>query len=142
MAGKRELLLSYLERGVAMIHLDARREGVSVPEQFASESHLRLNVSYRFGIHDFEVGEERVVATLSFGGRPFKCVVPWTAIFAMTSQSTGDGQVWPEDIPPEVLAEAQRQERPALKAVENETPPDDEPPKPSPAKKPNLRLVR
>src|SRR5438270_13928260 len=102
-----------------MIHVDARREGVSVPAQFADDPHLRLNLSYRYGISDFEVGEERVVATLSFGGRSFKCVVPWSAVFAVTSQVTGDGQVWPEDIPAEVLAEAQKEKRPALKAVES-----------------------
>jgi stringent starvation protein B len=138
---KRDLLLRLLDRGVAMIHLDARFSGVAVPAQFAQDPHLRLNLSYRYQLHDLDIGEERVRATLSFGGRPFHCVVPWKAVFAITSQASGEGQVWPEDMPAEVAQEAQEQRRPALAAVESEAPPDDEP-QPAPRGKPKLRLVR
>ncbi len=140
---KRDLLLRLLDRGIAMIHLDARCDGVSVPSQFEHDPHLRLNLSYRYQIPDLEIGEARVVATLSFGGRPFRCVVPWDAIFAITSSATGDGQVWPEDIPMEVVKEAEKQRRPQLAALDGSADPapeTDEPPKPR--GKPNLRLVR
>lgn len=86
-----------------MVHLDARRPGVVVPAQYASDAHLRLNLSYRYSIPDLEVGDDDVQATLSFGGRPFHCVLPWDAIFGITSQASGDGQVWPEDLPVEVV---------------------------------------
>jgi stringent starvation protein B len=102
--GKKETLLAYLERGIAMLHLDARRKGVEVPAQHAEDPHLRLNLSYRYGIPDLTVDEEQVVATLSFRGRGFQCRVPWSAIFGITSQSTGEGQVWPEDLPSEVMS--------------------------------------
>jgi stringent starvation protein B len=101
--GKKETLLAYLERGIAMLHLDARRKGVHVPDQHADDHHLRLNLSYRYGIPDLRVNDDDVVATLSFHGRGFQCVVPWSAIFGITSQSTGEGQVWPEDLPSEVM---------------------------------------
>jgi stringent starvation protein B len=101
--GKKKMLLAYLARGVAMIHLDARREGVLVPERFKGDAHLRLNVSYRYSIPDLDLDEKRVQATLSFGGVPFQCVVPWEAVFGITSHATGDGQVWPEDLPTEVV---------------------------------------
>lgn len=101
--GKKKTLLSYLTRGVAMIHLDARRGGVVVPAKFAHDAHLRLNLSYRYAIPDFDITEDRVQATLSFGGVPFQCLVPWDAIFGITSHATGDGQVWPEDLPTEVV---------------------------------------
>jgi stringent starvation protein B len=100
--GKKETLLQFLQRGVAMVHLDARRPGVIVPPQYASEAHLRLNLSYRYKIPDFEIDERRVQATLSFGGRPFRCHLPWDSIFGITSHG-GDGQVWPEDLPREVI---------------------------------------
>jgi stringent starvation protein B len=98
---KKETLLAFLSRGVAMVHLDARRPGVVVPQQFTHDPHLRLNLSYGYRIPDFDVGEDRVQATLSFGGRPFRCLLPWSAIFAVTSSGTGEGQVWPEDLPTE-----------------------------------------
>jgi stringent starvation protein B len=99
---KKETLLAYLTRGVAMVHLDARRPGVIVPTQYATDAHLRLNLSYRYSIPDLEVRDESVQATLSFGGRSFHCNLPWTSIFGITSNNTGDGQVWPEDLPVEV----------------------------------------
>ena len=86
-----------------MVHLDARRAGVVVPPQYADDAHLRLNLGYRYAIPDLEVGDDAVEATLSFGGRPFHCVLPWESIFGITSQANGDGQVWPEDLPVEVV---------------------------------------
>ena len=101
--GKKQTLLAYLQRGVAMVHLDARRPGVLVPPEYAREAHLRLNLSYRYAIPDLDVSDARVQATLSFGGRPFLCVLPWESIFGITSHTSGDGQVWPEDLPTEVV---------------------------------------
>ena len=101
--GKKETLLAWLARGVTMVHADARRPGVVVPPQYAGDAHLRLNLSYRYSIPDLEVGDAEVSATLSFGGRPFHCVLPWQSIFGITSQASGDGQVWPEDLPVEVM---------------------------------------
>ena len=99
---KRQTLLHFLERGVTMVHLDARQPGVVVPPQYAQEPHLRLNLSYRYNIPDLELRERGVQATLSFGGRPFRCVLPWGSIFGITSHA-GEGQVWPEDLPGEVM---------------------------------------
>ena len=142
---KKLTLLGYLERGVAMLHLDARRPGVIVPPQYAQDPHLRLNLSYRFQIHDLEIDDARVQATLSFGGRLFQCIVPWAAIFGITSQATGDGQVWPEDLPVEVVESADEPEqrrRPALAAVESEDAPEEPSREEKPNRQPNLRLVR
>jgi stringent starvation protein B len=152
-AEKKQTLLAFLKRGVAMVHLDARQAGVSVPQQFTGDAHLRLNLSYRYGIADFEVREDRVQATLSFGGRPFFCVLPWESIFAVTSSGTGEGQVWPEDLPTEAARgfsqEKGERPRPQLAAVddeEDEAPPAQheaprEPPE-GPKRGAHLRLVR
>ena len=101
--GKKETLLAYLARGIAMVHLDARRPAVVVPPQYAMDAHLRLNLSYRYGIPDLDISAERIRATLSFGGRPFRCLIPWGSVFGITCHGTGDGQVWPEDLPVEVV---------------------------------------
>ena len=125
--GKKKTLLHYLSRGVAMVHLDARRPGVTVPLKFRDDPHLRLNLSYRYSIPDLDVSEERVQATLSFGGVPFQCLVPWEAVFGITSHASGDGQVWPEDLPTEVvrsLAEREDEPRPAGSAFPGSEAPD------------------
>jgi stringent starvation protein B len=130
---KRQTLLQYLQRGVAMVHLDARRSGVIVPPQYARDAHLRLNLSYRYAIPDFEIDDRRIQATLSFSGAPFQCTLPWESIFGITSHA-GDGQVWPEDLPTEVMQTLSRpeqdtpparKERPGLAAVPREPPPSD-----------------
>jgi stringent starvation protein B len=164
---KKQTLLAYLSRGVTMLHLDARRSGVVVPQQYGSEAHLRLNLSYRYAIPDLDISEERVQATLSFSGQHFQCQLPWESIFGITSHSSGDGQVWPEDLPVEVMqtladrhdrerprpsqANAQQaasaKARPALSPVPQEDPLEGEadgPPKApdGPAPKRHLRLVR
>jgi stringent starvation protein B len=141
-ASKKQTLLYYLSRGVAMLHLDARRAGVVVPPQFVGDPHLRLNLSYRYAIPDLEIDDERgVQATLSFGGSPFQCRMPWPSIFGITSHASGDGQVWPEDLPTEVqqtLARDDRAEhepepapqrelhgRPSLVPIDDSAPPSD-----------------
>jgi stringent starvation protein B len=124
--GKKQTLLGYLSRGIAMVHLDARRPGVVVPPEYEGEAHLRLNLSYRFQIPDLEVGERGVQATLSFRGRHFRCTLPWTAVFGITSQVTGDGQVWPEDLPGEVanhLSTQKREDQDQLPSAQQPTAP-------------------
>jgi stringent starvation protein B len=162
--GKKETLLAWLARGVTMVHLDARRPGVVVPPRYADDAHLRLNLSYRYSIPDLEVGEAAVSATLSFGGRPFHCVLPWESIFGITSQASGDGQVWPEDLPVEVVqtfaerhAQAPREDglatpagstpargRPSLSPIEGELKEEEAQPSKAQdgAQRRHLRLVR
>jgi stringent starvation protein B len=153
--GKKETLLAFLARGVAMLHLDARRPGVSVPPQYTGDAHLRLNLSYRYSIPDLEVSDEQVQATLSFGGRSFRCVLPWESVFGITSQGTGDGQVWPEDLPVEVVHMAparggaterspppQRPSLSAVKGLKDEDHEEDPPASAEPTARPHLRLVR
>ena len=104
-AHKRQTLMQMLDQGMTMVHLDARSEGVCVPAQHTKESHLRLNFSYRFRLEVFEVGEQEVLASLSFDDMAFPCVIPWTAVFAMTSHVSGEFQVWQEELPEEMITE-------------------------------------
>lgn len=102
---KKDVLLSCLDRGIALLHLDSRQPGVVVPAQHRDDPHLRLSLSYRYAIPDLVIDDGRVQATLSFRGRPFQCQVPWDAIFCISSKVTDDASVWPEDLPSEVLSE-------------------------------------
>ncbi|SET22878.1 ClpXP protease specificity-enhancing factor SspB [Stigmatella erecta] len=100
---KKERLLAALEQGLVMVHLDARRPGVLVPQHLRNEAHLRLNISYRFDPPDLAVGEWGVRSTLSFSGSRFTVAVPWSALFAITSHVTKEFWLYPDDIPVEFL---------------------------------------
>lgn len=100
---KKARLLAALDKGMVMIHLDARRPGVLVPSSLRNESHLRLNLSYRFDPPDLTVGEWGVRCTLSFSGSRFTVAVPWSALFAITSHVTREFWMYPDDMPAELL---------------------------------------
>ena len=99
---KKDRLLAALERGMVMVHLDARRPGVLVPPELRGESHLRLHLSYRFVPPDLTVGEWGIRSTLSFSGQRFTVAVPWSALFAVTSKVTHEFWMFPEDMPTEL----------------------------------------
>ncbi len=100
---KKAQLLAALDKGMVMIHLDARRPGVLVPPSLRTESHLRLNLSYRFDPPDLTVGEWGVRCTLSFSGSRFKVAVPWSALFAITSHVSKEFWMYPDDMPAELI---------------------------------------
>ena len=151
---KKELLDGLLELGVSMVHLDARDPDVIVPTAFKNDPHLRLNLSYRFGIEDFELTDEAVLASLSFSGNRFPCTLPWQAIYAMTSDQLDYGYIWPEDMPQEFLGEEQEsdqaQEAPPqerrlslVQPVEQQEEAEEElPPPPQAESRPFLRVVK
>jgi stringent starvation protein B len=100
---KRDALLRLMESGVAMVHLDARKPGVVVPAQHAKDFHLRLNFSWRYKIGDLDIGGDKIVGTLSFSGRSFRCEVPWSAVFGITSAENIEiGEVYLKDLPDEL----------------------------------------
>lgn len=101
---KRRQILSALEKGMVMVHLDARRPGVLVPANLRGEPHLRLNLSYRFDPPDLSVGEWGVRSSLSFSGSRFTVAIPWSALFAIYSQVTKEIWMYPDDMPAELLA--------------------------------------
>jgi stringent starvation protein B len=99
---KKDRLLAALDRGMVMVHLDARRPGVLVPPELRSESHLRLHLSYKFVPPDLSVGEWGIRSTLSFSGARFTVAVPWSALFAITSKVTHEFWMFPDDMPTEL----------------------------------------
>lgn len=122
---KREVALALLEESSMFIHLDPRRSEVMVPKLFVGQPQLVLQVgrNYSIPIPDLRVDEFGISCTLSFNGVPFLCKLPWHAIYALIGED-GRGQVWPDDVPPEV----QFQRRSA-------------PPKPAAQKRPRPRLA-
>ena len=103
---KKDRLLGSLDKGMVMIHLDARRAGVLVPADLKGEPHLRLNLSYKFDPPDLSVNDWGVRSTLSFKGSRFTVAVPWSALFAITGQAAEEFWLCPDDMPPELVEQA------------------------------------
>ena len=101
---KWELFARLLDTGVASLHIDARRLGVELPAHLRTQNWLVLNYSYRYAIADFSFDGEVVTASLSFGGRPYPCRVPWSAVFAVTNEARTIGLMWQADMPSDEAA--------------------------------------
>ncbi len=115
---------SLLESGVTALHFDARAPGVSVPERLRRDPWLVLNYSYRYNVADFTFDDNEVRATLQFGGQPHLCVVPWTAVFAITDDGRTQGQHWQEDLPADAHRAAPKAQRKRAEAVDADALPD------------------
>jgi stringent starvation protein B len=109
---KKDVALALLESSTVFMHLDPRVEDVKVPPWFKRQPQLVLQIGLNMPvpIPDLNVDDASVSCTLSFNRSPFFCYVPWKAVYALVGED-GRGRVWPEDIPPEVAAQAQAQAR-------------------------------
>jgi len=95
---KYDFLVQLLSEGDAMVCLDARHSEVDVPNTHKDNPVLSLvfNLNFR---RPFDVEETGIFATLAFGGRPHKCVIPFEAVWAIHEPESKKGQVWEESFP-------------------------------------------
>jgi hypothetical protein len=102
---KRKTLEGLLERGAVLVHVDARRADVQVPPRFRADPSLVLRFGYNLTpkLYDLEIDELGISATLVFAGAPFRCTLPWAAVYAAMVEGEQRGTVWPEDVPEDVL---------------------------------------
>ncbi|HEY4177117.1 MAG TPA: ClpXP protease specificity-enhancing factor SspB [Kofleriaceae bacterium] len=102
---KKKTLEALLLRGPVLVHVDARRSEVAVPPRFRSDASLVLRFGYNLtpSIADLTVDDEGIGGTLTFGGSPFRVLLPWTAVYAAMVEGEQRGTVWPEDVPEDVL---------------------------------------
>jgi stringent starvation protein B len=120
---KREVAIALLQTNSVFVQLDPRHAEVRVPPWFKKQPRLVLQMGLNMAvpIRDLDVGEEALSCTLSFNRQPFFCFIPWRAVFALVNEE-GRGMVWPDDVPRELVAEAEKQRevvkrRSRLKAV-------------------------
>lgn len=149
---KKDVVLALLEQSDVFVHLDPRAEEVRVPAWFKKQAHLVLQIGLNMPvpIRDLEVSDDSISCTLSFNRSPFFCFLPWKSIYALVG-SDGRAMVWPDDIPPEVAAQAAKaaaqveekaQKRAHLRAVSDGQKPA-EPSKPEqPAASPSEPIAR
>ncbi len=100
---KRGKLVELLDEGKVLIGVDVTRDGVELPPHLMERPVVWLALSRRFGLDVFEVGPLEIRANLSFGGVRHLCVVPWVAVFQMTSEATGEEAVFADALSPPVL---------------------------------------
>jgi stringent starvation protein B len=102
---KKRTLEALLARGSVLVHVDARRSEVAVPARFRADPSLVLRFGYQLdpAIGDLTVDDVAIAGTLTFAGQPFRCILPWTAVYAAMVEGEQRGTVWPEDVPEDVL---------------------------------------
>jgi stringent starvation protein B len=111
---KKDVALALLEQASVFVHLDPRTDKVAVPAWLKRQPQLVLQIGLNMAIPipDLEVDEAGLSCTLSFNRSPHHCQIPWGAVFALVGDN-GRGMVWPDDVPPEVAAEAEKQAKAA-----------------------------
>lgn len=128
---KKDVAEALLEGPSVFVHLDPRRTGVNVPKWFQRQPQLVLQIGLNMAIPipDLRLDDEGITCTLSFSRTPFWCSIPWSCVYALVGED-GRGMVWPDDVPPEVAVQMQRnaaqqqqpkaakKARPKLSAVE------------------------
>jgi len=140
---KRSSIEQLLERGPVLVHIDARREDVTVPARFRGDPKLVLRFGYGLtpAIVDLVVDDTGISGTLTFGGVPFHCVLPWPGVYAAVVEGEQRGMVWPEDVPDVLLVPPPRP-RPASVELRNDATPipgREREPTPDPDKPPRAR---
>lgn len=98
---KKDVARGLLLRGTIYLHVDPRVERVTVPRWLGKQPQLVLQIGLDLAIPDLRVDADGVSGTLSFNRSPFRCVIPWDAIFGISDEQ-GRGMVWPESVPTEL----------------------------------------
>jgi stringent starvation protein B len=137
---KRRTVDALLARGAVLVHVDARRPEVVVPARFRPDPSLVLRFGYSLSppIHDLTVDDDAIAGTLTFAGQPYRCVLPWTAVYAAMVEDEQRGTVWPEDVPEDVLASTAEPQGSAAAAPDG---PSSSSPEAPPKRGPHLKLV-
>jgi stringent starvation protein B len=96
---KLDTVLKWLPEGLVRVHLDATRDGVRVPRDYAKKDSVILEWGFNLPrqIADLKVDQEAISGTLSFDAGFFYCFVPWHAVFAITSPVLDKAGVWLND---------------------------------------------
>lgn len=123
---KRELVEKLLSDGPILVHVDARRDEVSVPDGFRRDPKLVLRFGYGLtpAIVDLSVDGEGIAGTLTFDGIPHRCVLPWGAVYAVVAETDQRGMVWPDDVPAAVVEQLADEPTPT-EASPTEASPDE-----------------
>lgn len=83
---KKETLERLLQGEHVLVHLDSSDDGVIVPAHLKGNIALTLKLSHFFQ-GAIVIDDTAVKANLVFSGNYFECLIPWHAIWGMTSEN-------------------------------------------------------
>lgn len=100
---------------VVYLHCKPQMEGVLVPVALRCYHTLTLSWGYNMPvpIPDLKVGLEAVSGTLTFDGQAHRVYIPYESIYAITD-GDGEGVIWEEDAPDEILVEIRKSSKPTF----------------------------
>jgi hypothetical protein len=98
---KIELFEKWMKEDHALIHFDSRADGVGVPDHLRGNPALTLKLSYNFQ-GETKHDETQISSYLRFSGSYHQCIIPWTAVWGMTSEKE-QNQIFAESLPPELV---------------------------------------
>jgi|SRR5579883_2365625 len=140
---KHEVFLHLLKQGICvLVHLDPRRPGVELPDHLKNQVRIALlyGLELPIPIPDLKVTDQGIQGTLSFNRSPFLCQIPWTAVFAISTEDQR-GVVWEDDVPADLPPSSSS--RPKLVSVPGEGDNTPKPTSPTTSKpRGHLRLVK
>ncbi|KGK42029.1 hypothetical protein LH51_10000 [Nitrincola sp. A-D6] len=96
MTPSRSYLLSALHQWITdndltpYLAVDARVQGVMVPEQFTLDDQLVLNISYS-AVQQLNIDQDGVSFNARFGGVPMNVFIPLAAALAIYAKENGQG---------------------------------------------------
>ena len=76
--------------------VDANEQGVEVPREYVQDGKIVLNVSYT-AANALELGNEWVMFSARFSGKPFNIALPSQSLLAIYAQETGQGLIFDEE---------------------------------------------
>jgi stringent starvation protein B len=79
--------------------VDARRDGVHVPDEHIQDGKIVLNVSHS-ATKGLSLGNELVTFEARFGGVPRLLEIPIAAVLGIYARETGQGMLFGEEDPP------------------------------------------
>jgi stringent starvation protein B len=107
--------------------VDAKRDGVRVPQAHVKDGKIVLNVSPT-ATRALSLGNDAVTFEARFGGVSQQIVVPIAAVLGISARETGQGMIFGEDDSPTTTPES---DGPAPK-----------PPRPSGDRRPKLKVIK
>jgi stringent starvation protein B len=118
--------------------VDANARMVQVPQQFARDGQIVLNIAPQ-AVVAFTMDNEMVSFNARFGGVPQQVYIPMAAVLAIHARENGTGTFFP---PEPAYAAWQEDDKPVSTDVSTSASDGDEPPPPRPDGRPTLRVIK